>query len=79
MSHTSLGKIADPIFTLTTGPVDAYPAVLQNLFTMLKNKGIAFQPDFKKAWQGHACNGQPCIKTGAYQSLATGTAKHKKQ
>ncbi|MCK4205414.1 alanine--glyoxylate aminotransferase family protein [Brucella pituitosa] len=31
MSHTSLGKIADPIFTLTTGPVDAYPAVLQAL------------------------------------------------
>ena len=31
---------------------NAYPAVLQNLFTMLKNKGIAFQPDFKKAWQG---------------------------
>lgn len=31
MSHTSLGKIADPIFTLTTGPVDAYPAVLRAL------------------------------------------------
>ena len=28
MSH---GKIADPIFTLTTGPVDAYPAVLRAL------------------------------------------------
>ena len=27
----SLGKIADPIFTLTTGPVDAYPAVLRAL------------------------------------------------
>ena len=25
------GKIADPIFTLTTGPVDAYPAVLRAL------------------------------------------------
>ncbi|OYR11396.1 pyridoxamine--pyruvate transaminase [Brucella thiophenivorans] len=28
MSH---GKIADPIFTLTTGPVDAYPSVLRAL------------------------------------------------
>lgn len=27
----SFGKIADPIFTLTTGPVDAYPAVLRAL------------------------------------------------
>jgi len=27
----SYGKIADPIFTLTTGPVDAYPSVLRAL------------------------------------------------
>ena len=28
-----------------------YPAVIQNLFSLLKQEGVAFQPDFKEAWQ----------------------------
>ncbi len=55
---------------------NAYPAVLQNLFTMLKNKGIAFQPDFKKAWQGlfgkwgEKKNDDLCLQS-SFNSLAT--------
>lgn len=41
MSHT---RIADPVFTLTSGPVDAYPAVLRGLSrTVLYDYDPAFQ------------------------------------
>ena len=42
-------KIAEPTFTLTSGPVDAYPAVLRNLSrTVLYDYDPAFQMTYEK-------------------------------
>jgi pyridoxamine--pyruvate transaminase len=42
-------KIAEPTFTLTSGPVDAYPAVLRNLsWTVLYDYDPAFRMTYEE-------------------------------